>query len=307
MYGSGMIKSRTTLVLGAGASAPYGFPIGSALRDMLLMHDAEFAQWIGGTGRDGQEWSGVQNLLHDFQPESIDDFLRVYPEHADLTKMAIARQLSKFENVKAHLNVSNGDPWYRILLDEVLDNRADLGGGALSIVTFNYDLSLEAYLVATLRVRHRMSEVAAIAALSALNIQHIYGDLGPTRLTHGRGREYSPFSTMADLQTAAQGISTCFEPKSRDAVAKAQLAIKESKNIRFLGFGYSNENLKRMNLPNCIRSDANIMGSMYECTGAAQRLDRALKPIPVATSWVNETSRQSIAVKLMRALFSGLT
>jgi hypothetical protein len=101
-----MLKSRTTLILGAGASAPYDFPIGSALRDQLLLSDDEFVSWIGSTGRDAQEWLHVQ------------------------------------------------------------DNDPKLGEESLSIITFNYDLSLEAYLVATLKVRHRIMQDEAIPALA---------------------------------------------------------------------------------------------------------------------------------------------
>jgi hypothetical protein len=261
---------------------------------------------MGTTARDAQAWLNVQDLLHDFQPQSIDDFLRVYPEHADLMKMAIARQLSKFESVKAHVNVSNGDPWYRVLLDEVLDNDPKLGGGSLSIVTFNYDLSLEAYLVATLKVRHRMTQDEAIAALSALQIQHIYGDLGPTQLTHGRGREYSPLSPLADLQAAGQGISTCFESKSRDAVTAARKLISESKNLLFLGFGYSAENLKRLDLIRCVQAHTNIIASVFQCPGALRRLKEVIGDVPVELRAVNDDSHRTVAVNLTRLLFGGI-
>jgi hypothetical protein len=149
-----MLKSQTTLILGAGASAPYGFPIGSSLRDLLLKLDTGVEALIGAVRTDVDEWRSVQRILHDFQPESVDDFLRQYAEHADLTKLAIAYHLSKFENAQAHVNVSNPDPWYRVLLDEFLDNDVKLGDGKLSIVTFNYDLSLEAYLVRIREATH---------------------------------------------------------------------------------------------------------------------------------------------------------
>jgi hypothetical protein len=302
-----MIKSRTTLILGAGASAPYGFPIGSALRDQLLLTDQEFVTWTRNVGRDGDEWLRVQSILHDFQPESIDDFLRMYGEHADLVKMAIARQLSKFESVKAHVNVANADPWYRTLLDEVLGNDVRLGGGMLSIVTFNYDLSLEAYLVTTLMARHRITRDEAIAALSALQIQHIYGDLGPTQLTHGHGREYLPFANIADLQVAANGISTCFEPKSRDAVMKARKLIEQSSNVLFLGFAYSHENLKRLDLSTCIQPHTNIVASVFLCPGGFDRLRGAIGGVPMTLKSVDTTSEAGVATRLAHSLFLACT
>jgi hypothetical protein len=141
-----MLKSRTTLVLGDGASAPYGFPIGSALLDDLLRSDGTFNGRLKEASPNAQDWVAVQILLHRFQPQSADDFLRKYPEHSDIMKLAIAHELNRHEYLKGHQQFRHGDPGYRVLLDDVLGNDPKLGSGLLSIVTFNYDMSLEQYL-----------------------------------------------------------------------------------------------------------------------------------------------------------------
>jgi hypothetical protein len=272
-----MIVRKTTLILGAGASAPYGYPIGRELCNRLMNSDEAFNQRLDALGKSREEWGHIQGLIHDFQPESIDVFLRQYGEHADWVKLAIAHELSRHETLKAYLAPEHRDPWYRYLYLDVLWNDPALGGGKLSIVTFNYDLSLEAYLITTLKARHRMSHVQAIEALTALNIQHIYSDLGPTSATHGEGREYGNLNTPEHLLAAANGISTCFEPKSRDSVAAAYRLIQRSAYILFLDFGYSGENLERLNLEKALGMHARILASTYRCPGGLDRLRSAVE------------------------------
>lgn len=271
-----MLKSHTTLILGAGASRAYGFPAGQDLLNALLQGDGAFTQLLMDLGRDAQEWERVQDTLYRFQPESVDEFLARYPEHAELTKMAIAFWLTKFENVKAHQNPNNADSWYRFVLKDVLDNDPLLGDGLLSVVTFNYDLSLEAYMVETLRVRRKISVERAREGVAKLRIQHIYGNLGTTLATHQAGRPYGPISTPEALRAAAEGISTCFEPESRDAVVVAKNLINESANVLFLGFGFSNENLQRLDLRNCLKAGARVIASLYRCPDGLARLQAVI-------------------------------
>ncbi|HWX81698.1 MAG TPA: hypothetical protein VNZ02_16470 [Steroidobacteraceae bacterium] len=302
-----MIKSRTTLILGAGASAPYGFPIGSALRDDLLKTDGIFNVKLKEASLDVKAWVEIQDLLHRYQSSSVDDFLRVYSEHADYMKIAIAFQLNRHERLKEHQNPNHSDPWYRVLLDEVLENDPKLGDGALSIVTFNYEMSLEHYLAGTLQVRHRLEEEEANEALTALNFQHIYGAIGPALNGHHWSRPYGEFPSTRHLQTAANGISTCFEPKSREAVAVARKLIAESKNLLFLGFGYSAENLKRLDLLTCVQPHTNIVASQFQCHSGFERLRQAIGGVPVALRAVDDDGRHgTVAVNLTRLLFDGL-
>jgi hypothetical protein len=308
-----MLKSRTTLILGAGASAPYGFPIGSELRDDLLRPDPTFDLKLKEMSRSPKVWADIQDTMHRCQWPSVDDFMRVYTEHTEWMKFAIAYHLNRREYLKDHQSPQHHDPWYRILLDEVLDDDPKLGDGALSIVTFNYDMSLEAYLAGTLQVRHRIDEEQANAAVAALNIQHIYGDIGPALNGNYWSREYGPFPSARHLQVAAQGISTCFEPKSRDAVAVARKLIGESKNVLFLGFGYSDENLKRLDLTSCIQPHTNVVASVFGCPkGTADRLQRTIGGVPISLRAADYDSTYSTygnygaAVHLTLDLFAGI-
>ncbi len=272
------LKKHTTLILGAGASAPYGYPLGVELRDALLNGPHSFDQRLHDLSIDAAEWTNVQAALHDYQKPSVDEFLSAYPEHSQLMKLAIAHELNRHEDHMQHKSPSHKDPWYRVLLDEYLGDDKDFGSGLLTIVTFNYDLSLEKYLVDTSKARHRgRTDEQRQASLAHLAIQHVYGDLGPVVDIHGTGRQYGPFPNSATARSAAGSISTCFEEGSREAVANAQKQISESDVVAFLGFGYSTQNLQRLDLRSRLKKGAVVIGSNYKC-GNVQDLLRPFLP-----------------------------
>jgi hypothetical protein len=41
--------------------------------------------------------------------------------------------------------------------------------------------------------------------------------------------------------------------------------IRDSDVVMFLGFGYSKENLRRLDFGNCARKGARVLGSVYRC------------------------------------------
>jgi hypothetical protein len=196
--GSGGIEAeqclkRTTLILGAGASAPYGYPVGVGLRNALLENASGFDSVIADIGMHANDWKELQRLVQVFQRPSIDEFLAKYGERSQLVKVAIAHRLNRHESMDQHTSPQNSDCWYLRLLDEYLSNDPALGRGLLTVVTFNYDLSLEAYMFETIKVRHELTDEEARATVKALDVQHVYGHLGPLQSVHGAGRPYGPW------------------------------------------------------------------------------------------------------------------
>jgi hypothetical protein len=299
------IKKRTTLILGAGASAPYGYPLGIGLRDELLRGPTGFDQRLRDLSIDAAEWADVQAALYDYQKPSVDEFMSAYPEHSQLMKLAIAHELNRFESHIQHTNPSHKDPWYRVLLDDYLGDDMDFGSGILTIVTFNYDLSLEKYLIATSKARHRgRTDEQRQASLAHLNIQHIYGHLGPVIDIHGTGRQYAEFPNAAAARAAAENISTCFEEGSCEAVAKAQEQVSESDVVSFLGFGYSTQNLQRLDLKSHLKKGAAVVGSDYKC-GNVQNLLRPFLPDGVTAGACGSGDAGAVTVGLLRSMFNG--
>jgi len=61
-----MLKKRTTMILGAGASRPYGYPTGVDLKNSLLDAPSEVSAALPDLGLDQQQWQQVQRLIRAF-------------------------------------------------------------------------------------------------------------------------------------------------------------------------------------------------------------------------------------------------
>jgi hypothetical protein len=268
-----LVKRPTTLILGAGTSAAYGFPLGAKLRDLVLGRSEEaFRFMLGNATNEWETWPNVQQNIAAFRPDSIDEYLARWGEHSSLVKMAIAYHLSKFESVPSLLSFENKDHWYDVLLKEVLGNDPALGDGLLRIITFNYDLSLEMYLYRVLQSRFRMSAEHAIRAIGKLGIVHVHGHLGPLKDLHDSGREYGPIQDPKNLQSVRKTISTCYEAEAKGDMTSARQAIAQSDAVLFLGFGYSDENLSHLQFKSSLPTRCRVVGSTYHCAGWEGRL-----------------------------------
>jgi hypothetical protein len=272
-----LLSKRTTLILGAGASKPYGFPIGVELRDKLLDKNHEFVRQLNQAKVDEARWNAARRDLLRSQFGSIDDFLARYPEHAEVTKIAIAYELNQNENTNRLLDPRQSDHWYKRLFVDYLGDGGVLGGGRLRVVTFNYDLSLEAYLFGTLLARTRLSPQEAVAAMKMLPIVHVYGELGQLASVSGEGRSYGRFATPEEMVKAGAGISTCHEENTREAVNHARQYIEESEVVAFLGFGFSRENLALLNLEKTLPRDVPVLASVFKCPTGEEALRNQVK------------------------------
>src|SRR5688572_25502296 len=139
-----MIRKKTVLVLGAGASFDYGYPTGAGLKHKLI----ESLDNPGGLNKLQQtlikssfEQGHVQHFHHVLKHtsgfQSVDRLLEHRADLVQIGKAAIAWTLNQLENPgKLH-----GGGWYPHLFKH-LDCGADsFHDNRLSVVTFNYDRS----------------------------------------------------------------------------------------------------------------------------------------------------------------------
>src|ERR1700712_4789564 len=91
-----MAKEKTVLVLGAGASRGYGFPVGAGLRqEILKLGGDSHASDLMQVGR--QELASFTKAFKESQSYSIDAFLGRRVEFSDVGKKAIALVLLRCE------------------------------------------------------------------------------------------------------------------------------------------------------------------------------------------------------------------
>lgn len=250
-----MITQPTALVLGAGASKDFQFPLG---RDLTL-------GLIGTLANSGHELTQVLGELHgafhvaEFQkalrladPHSVDFFLESRPNFIPVGKAAIAGFLLPFEIEARLLSDNRKTPtWYWYLLQHFAREWEDVAETALRIVTFNYDRTLEHYLFTTLMHRHGKSAQEVALALKQLPIAHVYGSLGKLPFQcDGPDESVLEFGSSLSRETierAARSIRIMGERTDDNVeLRKANRLLSNSQRIVFLGFGYDRTNLERI-------------------------------------------------------------
>src|SRR5687768_9260193 len=108
-----MIRRPTVLVLGAGASQPYGFPSGAGLATEVARNLASlrgrFVRDIAEALHGNLDETMVRDFVRDFAASgrtSLDAFVESRPEFIDLVKHAMAAVLIPFEKPEDLLNRS---------------------------------------------------------------------------------------------------------------------------------------------------------------------------------------------------------
>lgn len=156
-----MISEDTTLILGAGASQPYGYPTGMQLRENIINHldsGKPGYQAIESIGFSKSDILEFRNDLKGSKTYNIDDFLQYREDLKEIGKVSIAYMINSCEYKKNLLNPREESDWYRYLYNRILTKFNDLGKNRINIITFNYDRSLEEYLFNALKRHYNKSD-----------------------------------------------------------------------------------------------------------------------------------------------------
>jgi hypothetical protein len=247
-----MIARSTVLVLGAGASHPYGLPLGQG-----LTHDVctELLNASSQQHRALQEVGFAPDLINEFVNDlrysgfsSVDAFLETRNDFMPIGKAAIAASLIPRESPD-HLfppQARYGN-WYQHLAGHLSIESDEFIKNKLSIITFNYDRSFEQYLQSVIKTRRRCSNREAFSILSKLPIIHVHGLLGTLDEDSDSYRKYSTELNAQTLATASSNIVIISE--ARDDTAEfnaARKVLSTAERIYFLGFGYAKQNVTRL-------------------------------------------------------------
>jgi len=267
--------SRNTLIIGAGAHAPYGFPTGKHLREDILSLGCKN---VARTSNEVQISSGdfrkllcalfpakelvshddnkikLERTLNDFcdlfrrsAEPTIDSFLT---RHIDkktgvegLTYPILGKTIVSYIIYKyfSHINNNNHKrDWIEHLFDVYFKTDRDVEtffNPAPKIITFNYDTYLETRIYDRLRISHHFDDIKAREYIEALSIEHIYG-----KMPYSFGNK-----VLEDKEIIEESIRTLKvvgeERNGKDELSnKIATCIYKSKNIYFLGFGFDEDN-----------------------------------------------------------------
>jgi len=272
-----MIKEQTVLILGAGASEPYGLPLGSKLLNEILNGLSSsghgFFRRLEELGNHPKDINSFhENLLHSDQP-SVDAFLEHWPSFLKLGKQAIAAFLIPKEIKSAFSTRSTkGISWYQYLIGKLSVSSADeLYENKLSIITFNYDRSFEYYLFKTLKHRYNLENKDCAEVVSSIPIIHVHGSLGNLPWQGTPAREYGqkkstsngPVISNEEIIEASEQIKVVSEAGKRSTeFEQAYQELCKATRIYFLGFGYYGPNLKKLRIKDGIsHSQIDIYGT----------------------------------------------
>lgn len=245
------------LILGAGASVPYGFPTGRGLRDKIL--DEVAVQISRESSKKGFVspifWgedscgtlpfhiSKLTEFLESFhlaQTYSIDAFIERRPEKfIKIGKYMISDALMKSENLDKLFRA--GD-WYQAFWNRILPN-GRFAPRNCSIITFNYDRSLQTYLEtayqAALDPENRTDPID-----SFIHFQTLHGTFAAAKtIPFGKcdPSKYAEFAEEIDFPFEYENTSS-----ANSHFSDARSTIEGAERIFILGFGFDQTNTERI-------------------------------------------------------------
>ncbi|ATC65860.1 hypothetical protein CMV30_18970 [Nibricoccus aquaticus] len=269
-----MVSKRTVLVVGAGGSMPYDYPsgqklvydiasqlgrptaLGNLMRDLEFTNDAQLA---------------FARTLRRSHAGSIDAFLELNDEFLAIGKAAIAASLAPLEEEEALLRKPD---WYHYLAQKIISNLKNGTAEQLTVVTFNYDRSLDYSLKLALENHFPASTAAKFSAL--LKIIHVHGSLCPLPGDANSSEPYRSYgdSSVERIQQSAKSIKIIHEHNDDSpelGLARAELMAAE--RVCFLGFGFHPTNVRRLLIGGWVsRLNFPLYGSAFDMTNAERSI-----------------------------------
>lgn len=263
-----MIHIPTVLILGAGASAEYGFPVGRQFKNEIcaLIKGGIYTE-MQELGLYDQTREFLDRLLH--SPfESPDRFLEEFPDYREVGKYCFAKVLCRSETDELAFPINRPiQAWYEFLVNCLELKSPDYQNNALSILTFNYDRSLEYFLWKAIEALH-LNDNRKMRRLwrTKPKIIHLHGMLGAFDPINGAGRSYMPLEERLgvpdELIAAANGINIIHDvdPETEE-FDEAEKVLRQAKRIFFLGFGFDKRNVQRLRVFENELNDVAIAGT----------------------------------------------
>lgn len=233
---------------------PYQFPSGSDLMQCILqflrVKNGEFYKTIN-SFFDTEEI--IDDFFHNLAESgqlSVDAFLEHRREFLKVGKLAIALYLIRLERKGNIFKIDKKElSWYEYLFNKLNAPFGEFGDNKLSIITFNYDRSLEYFLFTALKSTSGKSDEKCAEELNKIPIIHVHGRLGMLPWQGKLSRPYRPEWSLNELEMASKQIIVIPEDvKTHKSFKQAFDLMSTSERIFFLGFGYHDANLERLNI-----------------------------------------------------------
>lgn len=295
-----MLKTRTVFIIGAGASAEFGLPVGSELqRHIANLVNIKFGD-SGYRQKSGDERlfealkrahsAQVNSFLeagwhiHDAVglSHSIDNFMDSHHANSRIVavgKLGIVRAITKAERQsKLFIDPSNTysdlhfdtvrDTWISKLFVSMQEGiRAEAVKSFFeraSFITFNYDRCVEHFFLRALMRMYQLDEASAAQLVNGATVIHPYGTVGQLPWQAGNGSAIVGFGNLdPDLSLMARGIRTYTERVADNReVERIKRLMYDADTICFLGFSYQRQNMDLL-APLMPARATQVLGSAY--------------------------------------------
>lgn len=282
-----MIRRRTVLILGAGASQPYRFPIGSELVDQIC---SEILDAPGRTGlitrledqyvASAGDAARFAEALRGARTYSIDAFLETKRRFRELGKAAIADVLLRAEIPKWLDNADVKRDWYRYLFSILVQRNPEhfrAQARCLTIITFNFDRSFERALFSALRHSFEITAEQARSLAMELDIHHVHGRLGEPDWLYPDHPDGNPYGVHGDIALVAAVAKAVPKVKIVDdeipssMIEDLQVPIQKAAFVYFIGFGFDERNLERLGGPGILPTSCVVRGTCLGKTAGEQQ------------------------------------
>jgi len=277
-----LFKDKTVFVVGAGASAELGLPVGSQLAerisdlmrfefdsirpvkaDTLILN--AFQRYFSNTTDLNRHFEAARRISDGILlAQSIDRFLNLHSDDEEAIlcgKTAIVRAiLEAEENSSIYYSADSNsrmidftrlnDAWLTPFFAQLIDGRqkSDIDNlfDGVTIISFNYDRCIEHYLIHALQKVYAISQDNAVSLVSKLEIYHPYGTVGDLYSSSNNGTTIFGGKLHGELLiNAAKGIRTFTEQiEEEDTLSQIKRSIMLAKSIVFLGFAYHRQNIE---------------------------------------------------------------
>lgn len=285
-----MITEKTIFILGAGASKPFGMPLGHELIEIIkgtnITNDkykeildaiktafnrieesdphADYSKRLG----------QMQDLLSRWPTKETFDFFLLNNRQFNKTgKAFIAFTFYFLSNKNSIFNSYNVQNWYNTLWgylhSEDFENFLEQ---PLKIYTFNYDFTLDYFLLNSIDAKYNMGYLdMRLLEEKCKTIMpiHIYGSMGKVSELHNMKKfeigqhdhnrdDYSHYFNDATNQ-----IHLINERATTNIFNEINNYVLEGYRVVFLGFGFDEQNLKNLRLDEWRANNCNVIGTAF--------------------------------------------
>jgi len=282
-------KEKSVIILGAGSSYNYGYPLGEGLRNSIIYDYPNVLSSINKKFIDKKPnfVNSSQKFIEKFKLSSdisIDLFLSKFPEYAFEGKIAIVHTILKAENQSVFLEElrnrkktfkEDNDDWLWHMYVKISKNLASINSfeeinfDDISFITFNYDRILEHYLYTSFTNGFNFEKFGGSPEklLKKIKIEHVYGKVVDLPWESTENENSLPYRdyTLDDhkLHVWSDNIRVIYE-RTNINLSNIHSLIKSANKIFFLGFGYDAINLKILGFPQILPVRQKVFGTGYQ-------------------------------------------